>query len=423
LEARSFYDDSRPQESYFCEHRISSEFPIPNPCHNTEMPPRFAYWTILIDNTPTAFRARERQELLPTLTQLKRTNPNVELKWFAQGRLWDSQEAQRESWQKPQVGERRNKDWRPGGDHKDPRAKFDKEAQRRKRREMRAERDKLGGPPRSDRPWSNKPPGRPPGGDRPWQTKPTGPRAERIPWQHKPTGGPPRPPSQRYGGAGGDRPWSNKPPRDGQKPWAGKSRGDRPWSKPPSDRHPHDTRLPRPPSQGSSAPGRSSPKGQASGGGWQAKPTGPRGERKPWQNKPTGPRAERKPWQNKPIGPRAEQKPWQNKPAGGPPRGDRPRSDKPPRDRAWSGKPRDGQKPWAGKPRTPSQGSGGAGGDRSWSSKPPGDGPRKPFQPRPEGHTPPRDQRPSNDGLPRRSSPGDQASGGGRRDDEPPDHE
>ena len=29
------------------------------------MPPRYAYWTILIDQKPTAFRAREREELMP----------------------------------------------------------------------------------------------------------------------------------------------------------------------------------------------------------------------------------------------------------------------------------------------------------------------------------------------------------------------
>ena len=54
------------------------------------MPPRYAYWTILIDSRPTAFRARERAELVPTLHQLKRTNPNIEMKWFADGRLWES---------------------------------------------------------------------------------------------------------------------------------------------------------------------------------------------------------------------------------------------------------------------------------------------------------------------------------------------
>ena len=41
------------------------------------MPPRFVYWTILIDGKPTAFRARDREELLPTITQLKRTNQDV----------------------------------------------------------------------------------------------------------------------------------------------------------------------------------------------------------------------------------------------------------------------------------------------------------------------------------------------------------
>jgi hypothetical protein len=92
------------------------------------MPPRFAYWTILIDDKATAFRARERDELLPTFNQLKRTNQNVVMKWFARGRLWESRE---ESWAaaRPPVRERpekRGKDWRPGGQHKDPRARFDK---------------------------------------------------------------------------------------------------------------------------------------------------------------------------------------------------------------------------------------------------------------------------------------------------------
>src|SRR5690349_11442421 len=98
------------------------------------MPPRFAYWTILIDNKPTAFRARDRHELAPTLSQLKRTNDNVELKWFAQGRLWDSPEAQHAAGRRPKYeGDTRRADWRPGGTHKDPRARFDKEAQRKKR--------------------------------------------------------------------------------------------------------------------------------------------------------------------------------------------------------------------------------------------------------------------------------------------------
>jgi hypothetical protein len=91
------------------------------------MPPRYAYWTILIDNQPTAFRARERDELLPTYNQLARKNSVIAMKWFARGKLWDSPEAEREAQAAPRRSfEKRNRDWRPGGEHKDPRARFDK---------------------------------------------------------------------------------------------------------------------------------------------------------------------------------------------------------------------------------------------------------------------------------------------------------
>jgi hypothetical protein len=94
------------------------------------MPPRFAYWTILIDGQPTAFRARDRQDLLPTVTQLKRTNRDVLLRWFARGRLWESpqQEHDLRRRRKPRPGEQRGPDWRPGGQHKDPRARFGKKS-------------------------------------------------------------------------------------------------------------------------------------------------------------------------------------------------------------------------------------------------------------------------------------------------------
>src|SRR5207248_10891296 len=169
------------------------------------MPPRFAYWTILIANKPTAFRARDKIELLPTVAQLKRKNEHVEIKWFAQGRLWDSPDAQHAaSFAARPPREKRGGDWRPGGQHKDPRARFDKEAQRRKKREQRAEwnasrpadavkrdRDKLGPPP---------------GHRAPRDQRQGPPHGDRKAWQ-KPAG-PPR----------GDRPWSDRPPR-GDRPW------------------------------------------------------------------------------------------------------------------------------------------------------------------------------------------------------------
>jgi hypothetical protein len=89
------------------------------------MPPRYAYWTILIDGAATAFRARERDELLPTFNQLARKNADIVMKYFARGRLWDTPEqAQWAAAQAVKARPTRDRDWRPGGQHKDPRARF-----------------------------------------------------------------------------------------------------------------------------------------------------------------------------------------------------------------------------------------------------------------------------------------------------------
>jgi hypothetical protein len=96
------------------------------------VPPRYAYWTILIDNGPTAFRARRAEELLPTLNQLKRTNANIVMRWFARGRLWDSPEAARAALRNPEKLETRGKGWRPGGQHRDPRARPPRDVRRAK---------------------------------------------------------------------------------------------------------------------------------------------------------------------------------------------------------------------------------------------------------------------------------------------------
>src|SRR5258707_9290289 len=176
------------------------------------MPPRYAYWTILIDGKPTAFRAREQEELQPTLTQLRRTNSDVVMKWFARGRLWDSPEAEREAQQRsPASREKRGGDWRPGDLHKDPRDRFKKKnrpvhAWSDKDASVRRDRDKLG-PPGESRPWRDKPAGPPYGG------KPAGPPRGDRPWSSKPA-------SRAPGGSG---PWSSKPPSGGP------PRGDRPW--------------------------------------------------------------------------------------------------------------------------------------------------------------------------------------------------
>ena len=118
------------------------------------MPPRFVYWTIIFGGQPTAFRAGTREELLPTFKQIQSKHPDAQLRYFARGKLWYSDEEARaalvrERFEKrerprptgprPRPGqwkprddarrpgapaERRGRDWRPGGPHTDPRARF-----------------------------------------------------------------------------------------------------------------------------------------------------------------------------------------------------------------------------------------------------------------------------------------------------------
>jgi hypothetical protein len=195
------------------------------------MPPRFAFWTIIIDNAPTAFRAKERDDLLPTLRQLRRTNKDVALKWFAGGRLWESQEDARRERLPASVREPREKAWRPGGEHRDPRARFAPKAGRPPRDTPRRGEERPRGPA-ATKPWDQ--PGRPPGG------KP------KQPWEDRRPGRPE---------ASGTRPGSGKPPGR----WSGKPKGRADWQ--PRDDNRGATRAPtsnRPP-----RPWQSKPKGKA----------------------------------------------------------------------------------------------------------------------------------------------------------------
>jgi hypothetical protein len=75
------------------------------------MPPRYAYWTILIDGQPTAFRSSMQEELMPTFKRLKEKHPSAEMKWFQNGKLWDSridaQESMRERGDRGRMGDSR----------------------------------------------------------------------------------------------------------------------------------------------------------------------------------------------------------------------------------------------------------------------------------------------------------------------------
>src|SRR5918996_5680449 len=107
------------------------------------MPPRFVYWTIIAGGLPTAFRAAEREELLPTFKRIQEKHPDAVMKYFARGRLWESAEeakheadARRARASRPEA---RGRDWRPGGEHRDPRQKF-KDAKKKRNLDWRKER-------------------------------------------------------------------------------------------------------------------------------------------------------------------------------------------------------------------------------------------------------------------------------------------
>jgi hypothetical protein len=133
------------------------------------VPPRYAYWTILVDEQPTAFRAADPNDLQPTYKRLREKHPSARMVWFQNGKIWnsrlDAREAMRVRGERGRTGdfrqrkqerregklewrpkgavpnpraptpsgararargsgERRDRTWRPGGEHRDPRQKY-----------------------------------------------------------------------------------------------------------------------------------------------------------------------------------------------------------------------------------------------------------------------------------------------------------
>jgi hypothetical protein len=167
------------------------------------MPPRYAYWTIIAGGLPTAFRAAEREELLPTFQRIRQKHPDAEMKYFARGKLWESREAAHADEKRPST---RNRDWRPGGDHRDPRQKF-VDAKRQRNAATRQQRwERKNTPPRErahgdalrDRPRHQKPQPRKPwiraqGTEEPAQPpRPRDPNREPKPSENPQPSPPPR---------------------------------------------------------------------------------------------------------------------------------------------------------------------------------------------------------------------------------------
>jgi 23S rRNA pseudouridine2605 synthase len=227
------------------------------------MPPPTRFWVVLIGKTPTSFHAKEREDLLPTLRQLQRTQKDVSLRWFERGKVWESPEAAMGAAKlaETEAREKRTKEWRPGGEHRDPKARFELT---RDQKRAKFKRDQRGGggdegppspfgprAPREDRPPSDRPrwdrprpegrtdrPRSPFGDRRPPSDRPF---SDRPPRRDRPSGPPMENPfkdrvrSERPDRARPDRPPSDRPPSD--RPPYGRPRTGRPPSgRPPAGR-------------------------------------------------------------------------------------------------------------------------------------------------------------------------------------------
>lgn len=320
---------------------------------------RGAFWTIIVDDQPTAFRATARDDLLPTLKQIQRQHATAVIRWFQRGRLWDTpgdaQDARR-----PVGAERRGAGWRPGGAHKDPRDKYKLPRDVKRKRWAQQAQDGRGpfakSRPRTTPGDSSAPPdatrSRPPARDRQdraWTPKPDRasgrpPRAAEQGEQSKrPAPGDRRPPA-------GDRLEGRRPPADsGKSSWSPRPASDRPRSNAPSESR-------RPPSgAGKSGAGRDN-RAPSSG---DRQPRADEGTRGSWTPRPPGDRP------RSTDRPRTGERPdWRGRPESGkpassrPPSADRrpPSADRPPPDvgAAPRNRPSGDRRPPSGDRRPPS---------------------------------------------------------------------
>ena len=223
-----------------------------------------AFWMILVGGVPTAFRADDRDSLVPTLHQLQRKQADVTLRWFDRGRLWNSPAEARDSLtMERRRPDKRGRDWRPGGEHKDPRDKY-----KITRDEKRARFKKNLGRPTHD--WKPAPSSSSaPPASAPRDESPERPREPRpLNWKPASTGRGPREERERRAPAGpiNWKPARETPGRSSSRP-SSSARGPIDW-KPASD---------KPAGAGQRG---WKPKPGGAGGRWKSKP-GPGGGWKP----------------------------------------------------------------------------------------------------------------------------------------------
>ena len=357
------------------------------------MPPRYAYWTILAGGLPTAFRAAEKDELLPTFKRIQEKQPDAEMKFFARGKLWDTPEQALRAeagprghgperpegdpgMRGPRSGgdaprERRSRDWRPGGEHRDPRQPF-KDAKKARNQDQRQERwDRKNAPPRE----------RPHGDPMREEIRPRGSGG----YQGKPYDRPQGRPSDRPQGKPTDRPQSRPQGR--------------PFDRPQGQGRPFDKSHGRP---SGTAPGRAPKrdwKERPPDQDWRSRPPKPEWRVRPpkenWQDRPP-----KQNWQDRPPKPE-----WRDRPPNPEWRkGDRKSSG------ATTRRPFDSRSRGSSDPR-----SGGPSDRGNWSTKPPRTKPHgdkfgaRPFRPKTgtaqEPPPPPRPRGPNREPRPGQEPP------------------
>jgi len=94
------------------------------------VPPRYAYWTIIVDDQPTAFRAGALDDIMPTFNRLKEKQPTAKLMWFQSGKLWPSRIDAREAMQVRGERGRYSDPRQDGGDKTPAREPFDSARQK-----------------------------------------------------------------------------------------------------------------------------------------------------------------------------------------------------------------------------------------------------------------------------------------------------
>ena len=349
------------------------------------MPPRYAYWTILVDGGPTAFRAAEPDELLPTLKRLQLKQPGATMKWFERGKLWESRDEAKGKLSAgytvgpdgalvppPEGFERRTKSWRPGGEHRDPREKYELAKKAKWQRFKQMVRARPGHGPKAEEEVFAPLDGPLDAPDESIDARALEPEPFDLP--DGPSGEAPRddaaPPSTD---------WRGRPRTEGNRPAAPK----RAWS----DR-------PKPAWQGK-------PSGGFSGGrpGWKPRPDA-RGPKPEWRDRPKTfdrgsdrpPSAPRPEWRDRPSGPKPE---WRDRPKTFDRGGDRPSGPKP----EWRDRPKtfdrggdrpSGPKPeWRDRPKTFDRGGDRPSGPKpEWRDRPKTFGSDRPAGDRPRGPKP-----------------------------------